>query len=34
MQADRVPLLGIGFFGDMAGNQRFDHLFAEIGDLV
>ena len=34
MQAGRVPLLGIGLFRDVAGDQRLHHFLAEIGDLV
>ncbi len=30
----RVPLLGIGLFGDVAGDEFFHHLLAEFGDLV
>ena len=34
LQAGRVPLFGIGLFGDVACHQHLHHFLAEIGDLV
>ena len=33
-EAGRVPLLGIGLFGDVAGNEVLDHLVAHLGDRL
>ena len=32
LQSRRVPLLGIGAFGDVTGDHILDHLLAHVGD--